>query len=156
MSRYTLGEIVVWLVLAAVLGLVLGWLLHELWGRRLHDAQKAAGGWVAGSPSIHDDEPGGAPTDTYVTVARAPAKKAPAKKAIAKKAIAKKAPAKKTPAKKAPAKKAPAKKTPAKKAPAKKAPAKKAAASEPPVVPPFGSTAAVPPEAPELGTIDDT
>jgi type VI protein secretion system component VasK len=35
MSWFTLGEIVVWLVLAAALGMVLGWLLHERWNRRL-------------------------------------------------------------------------------------------------------------------------
>lgn len=32
-SVYTAGEIVVWLVAAAVLGVVLGWLLHVLWAR---------------------------------------------------------------------------------------------------------------------------
>ena len=30
MSTYTIGEIVVWLVLAAVLGAILGWVLREL------------------------------------------------------------------------------------------------------------------------------
>lgn len=34
MSWFTAGEIVVWLVLAAGLGVALGWLLHETWSRR--------------------------------------------------------------------------------------------------------------------------
>jgi hypothetical protein len=33
MSWVTVGEIVIWLLLAAGLGVVLGWLLHELWNR---------------------------------------------------------------------------------------------------------------------------
>lgn len=33
MAWFTMGEIVLWLVLAAGLGVVLGWLLHEVWNR---------------------------------------------------------------------------------------------------------------------------
>ncbi|MDX6278387.1 MAG: hypothetical protein QOJ72_2515, partial [Nocardioidaceae bacterium] len=42
MSGYTIGEIVVWLVLAAVLGFALGWLLRELKCRSQHGAGTAA------------------------------------------------------------------------------------------------------------------
>lgn len=33
MSWFTVGEIVLWLVLATGLGVALGWLLHEVWNR---------------------------------------------------------------------------------------------------------------------------
>jgi hypothetical protein len=43
MSGYTIGEIVVWLVLAAILGFILGWLLRELKCRSQHSgAEKSA------------------------------------------------------------------------------------------------------------------
>jgi electron transfer flavoprotein alpha/beta subunit len=113
MSGYTIGEIVVWLLLAAALGFGLGWLLRELKYR----SERGVASPVVAAVT----EPRAEPT------AESPAKKAPAKKIPAKKTPAKKAPAKKIPAKKIPAKKAPAKKAPAKKAPAKKAPSKKTA-----------------------------
>ncbi len=33
MSWFTVGEITIWLALAAGLGVLLGWLLHEIWNR---------------------------------------------------------------------------------------------------------------------------
>jgi len=113
-SGYTIGEIVVWLVLAAVLGFGLGWIARELLLRarsRAHDVSDVR-------PPVPVAEPE-APVEPAVK--KAPAKKTAAKKTTAKKAAAKKAPAKKTTAKKTAAKKATAKKAPAKKAPAKKA-----------------------------------
>ena len=125
MSAYTIGEIVIWLVLAAALGFALGWVARELQLRVTSSARDTPD--VRPAVAIAEPEPE-APVEKTVAT-KAPAKKAPAKKAPAKKAPAKKAPAKKAPAKKAPAKKAPAKKTPAKKAPAKKA-AKKTPATK--------------------------
>lgn len=43
MSGYTIGEIIVWLVLAAILGFILGWLLRQLKCQREHStAERAA------------------------------------------------------------------------------------------------------------------
>lgn len=42
MSGYTVGEITVWLVLAAVVGFALGWLLSELRCRASHSARPVA------------------------------------------------------------------------------------------------------------------
>jgi hypothetical protein len=112
MSGYTIGEIVVWLLLAAVLGFGLGWLLREL-------KYRSESG-VAAPAAAAVTEP---PVEIPVKPAEPPVKKAPVKKAPAKKTPAKKTPAKKTPAKKTPAKKTPAKRTPAKRTPAKRTPA---------------------------------
>ena len=102
MSGYTIGEIVIWLVVAAALGFGLGWIARELLLRarsRAHDVSDAR------PPApVAEPEPE-APVEESV-VKKAPAKKAPAKKAPAKKAPAKRAPAKRAPAKRAPAKKA--------------------------------------------------
>jgi hypothetical protein len=106
MSGYTIGEIVIWLVLAATLGFALGWIARELLLQAKSRAHKASA--VRSSVAVAGPEPE-APADKPV-VKKAPVKKAAAKKAPAKKAATKKAPAKKTAAKKA------AKKTPAKKA----------------------------------------
>ena len=105
MSGYTIGEIVVWLVLAAVLGFALGWIARELLLRSHEPPSTLAVRPAADAAPVAQPEP----------VAEAPVKKAPAKKAAAKKTPAKKAAAKKTPAKKAAAKKTPAKKAAAKK-----------------------------------------
>ena len=115
MSGYTIGEIVIWLVLAAVLGFGLGWIARELLLRarsRAHDVSDVRPPAPVAEPNAPVDEP---------VVKKAPAKKAPVKKTAAKKTAAKKAPAKQTTAKKTAAKKTPAKKAPAKQAPAKKA-----------------------------------
>ncbi len=63
MSLYTAGEIVVWLVLAAVLGGALGWLLGLAQGRRLatsasRDAAAARPTPTTPSASRADDRPG--------------------------------------------------------------------------------------------------
>ncbi|MCW2839754.1 MAG: hypothetical protein JWR55_1237 [Aeromicrobium sp.] len=42
MSGYTIGEILIWLVAAAVLGFLLGWLCRELVGRRRRPAAPVA------------------------------------------------------------------------------------------------------------------
>ncbi len=34
MSWYTVGEIWIWLLIALILGIVIGWLLHAIFGRR--------------------------------------------------------------------------------------------------------------------------
>jgi cytoskeletal protein RodZ len=114
MSGYTIGEIVVWLLLAAILGFVLGWLVRELTFRSQHAAAPVTAAV--------------APAPAKVAAVKAPAKTTAAKKTPAKKAAAKKAPAKKAPAKKTAAKKTAAKKAATKKAPAKNAPAKKSVA----------------------------
>ncbi|MCW2750311.1 MAG: hypothetical protein JWR83_1421, partial [Aeromicrobium sp.] len=49
MSGYTIGEIVVWLVLAALLGFILGWLLRELKCRRQRSRAATAPAAVPGS-----------------------------------------------------------------------------------------------------------
>ena len=95
MSGYTIGEIIIWLLLATALGFALGWIARELVARRKPGPTST----VVVPPPVQAAEP-----------ARSPAKKAAAKKAPAKKAPAKKATARKAPAKKA-AKKTPAKKT---------------------------------------------
>lgn len=118
MSGYTIGEIVIWLVVAAALGFGLGWIAREL----LLRARSRANDVSDVRPPVPVAEPE-APVDELL-VKKAPA--TPAKKAPVKKAPAKKAPAKKATAKKTTAKKTAAKKTTAKKEPAKKAPAKKA------------------------------
>ena len=115
MSAYTIGEIVIWLVLAAALGFALGWIAREL----LLRARSSSRATPDVRPTVAVAEP-----EQEAPVEKPVAKKAPAKKAPAKKAAAKKTAASKTTAKKTPAKKT-AKKAPAKKA-AKKAPAKKA------------------------------
>ena len=100
MSGYTIGEIVIWLVVAAALGFGLGWIARELLLRarsRAHDVSDVRPPVPVAEPEAPVDEP---------VVKKAPAKKAPAKKAPAKKTAAKKTAAKKAPAKKAPAKKA--------------------------------------------------
>ena len=93
MSGYTIGEIVIWLLLAAALGFALGWIARELFLRAKPQASTRAVTPVAETEPIEPAE-------------QAPAKKAPAKKAAAKKVPAKKAAAKKVPAKKAAARKA--------------------------------------------------
>ena len=117
MSGYTLGEIVVWLVLAAILGFALGWIAREL----LLCSQQP--------PSTRAARPA---VDAAPAAQAEPVEETPVKKAPAKEAAVKRAPAKKAAAKKSPAKKAAAKKTPAKKAPVKKSPARKAAAPKKP------------------------
>ena len=116
MSGYTVGEIVVWLLLAAALGFALGWIARELLLR--------ARSRPASDEDVRDPAPATEPAPAVESdaVEEEPAKKTPAKKT----------PAKKTPAKKSATKKTPARKTPAKKTAAKKAPAKKAAPPEGP------------------------
>lgn len=50
MSWFTVGEIIIWLALAATLGVLLGWLLHEIWNRarRANTAQS-----VPAAPAVH-------------------------------------------------------------------------------------------------------
>jgi hypothetical protein len=108
MSEYTVGEIVIWLVLAAALGFALGWITRELLLRRSQASTE--------TPAVRPSVPAPDPVEPP----------APAKKAAARTAPAKKSPAKKVAAKKSPAKKSAVKKTTAKKGPAKKAPAKTA------------------------------
>lgn len=96
MSGYTIGEIVIWLVLAAALGFALGWIARELVLRARSGA--------------HDTSDVRSPAPVAGPEPESPAEKVVAKKAPAKKAAVKKAPAKKTAAKKTAAKKAPVKK----------------------------------------------
>src|SRR5689334_20999948 len=103
MSTYTIGEIVVWLLLAAGLGFVLGWVARELRLRR-------GDGVPAAIPPAPQSEPVEEPPAADQAPAKKAAVKAPATKPAATKAPAKAA-AKKAPAKKAAATKAPAKKT---------------------------------------------
>jgi hypothetical protein len=114
MSGYTVGEIVIWLVLAATLGFALGWIVRELLLRTSRGSTD--------TPAVRPQVPAPDPVEPTVPAKKAPAKKAPAKKAAAKKTAAKKTAAKKAPAKKATAKKAPAKKSAAKKSAAKSVP----------------------------------
>ena len=83
MSGYTIGEIVIWLLLASVLGFTLGWIGREL---LLRAKQRSAGAPVV-RPLLQTAEPA-EPAPPAETPA---AKKAPAKKTAAKKAAAKKA-----------------------------------------------------------------
>ena len=119
MSEYTIGEIVVWLLLAAALGFVLGWIMRELFLRAGRGPADATG--VRAPVRVPDPA---APTG--------PAEQAPAQ--APPRALAKKTPAKKTPAKKTPAKKAAAKKTAAKKTTARKT-TKRVPPSKPPGTP---------------------
>ena len=50
MSSYTIGEILLWLLAAAVLGFVLGWLVRELVLRRRHRPSSTAPGSVIPEP----------------------------------------------------------------------------------------------------------
>jgi hypothetical protein len=56
MSSYTIGEIIVWLLAAAVLGFVLGWLVRELVLRR-HSRPASASAPVEPSPAAPVVEP---------------------------------------------------------------------------------------------------
>jgi hypothetical protein len=89
-SGYTIGEILVWMVLAAALGFALGWIAREL---LLRSRSRSA-------PPVRSPVPVARPEPAR-SVGDAAVKKAPAKKAAAKKAPAKKATDKKPPAKKA-------------------------------------------------------
>jgi DNA-binding protein HU-beta len=120
-SGYTIGEIVIWLLLAAGLGFALGWVAKELVLRTRSGADTSEV-----RPPVTEPEPEPAATDETTAVKKPPARKTPAKKTAAKKTAAKKTAARKTPAKKAAAKKTPAKQSGAKKTAAKKAPVKKA------------------------------
>ena len=51
MSSYTIGEILLWLLAAAVLGFVLGWLVRELVLRRRHRPSSTAPGSVIPEPA---------------------------------------------------------------------------------------------------------
>jgi hypothetical protein len=117
MSGYTVGEIVLWLLLAAVLGFGLGWIAREL----LLRTSQGAGD----SPVVRPPAPG--PIEPTASTTPAPVGKSPAENVPAKTPV-KKIPAKKTPAKKT-ATTAAVKKSPAKKTAAKKTSAKKAAPS---------------------------
>ena len=109
MSGYTIGEIIIWLVLAAALGFALGWIARELLLRA-----KSRDAAAVRSPAPVAEPGTQAPVEKPV-VKKAAAKRPPAKKSAATKTAAKKAPAKKTATRKTAAQKA------AKKAPAKKA-----------------------------------
>lgn len=82
MSGYTIGEIIVWLLLAAILGFVLGWLLRTLKCQRQHGDATAAKSSVT------------APTEAPASVSTAKrslvgdAGKAPVKKAAQKSVVA--------------------------------------------------------------------
>jgi hypothetical protein len=133
MSGYTVGEIGLWLLLAAVLGFGLGWIAREL----LLRTSRGAGD----SPVVRPADPG--PIEPTASTTPAPVGKSSAENAQAKTPV-RKTSATKTPAKKsaaavkpaakktaaaAAAKKPAAKKSAAKKTGAKKSPAKKAAPS---------------------------
>ncbi len=142
MSGYTIGEIAVWLILAAILGFLLGWLLRQRKCESEHSgAERPADASIATSRTpveAASDEPVGladAGRKETVPAKSAAAKKAPAKTAArtststtsAKKATSAPA-AKKATTKKATTKKATSK-APAKKAAVASAPAAKKATS---------------------------
>ena len=81
MSGYTIGEIVIWLVIAAALGFALGWIARELVLRArsgAHDASDVR-------PPVAVAEPAPKAAVEKVVTKKTPAKKA-AKKAPARKA----------------------------------------------------------------------
>ena len=62
MSSYTIGEILLWLLAAAVLGFVLGWLVRELVLRRRH---RPTGATPVPAP-VTPDSRGGALSTTEI------------------------------------------------------------------------------------------
>ena len=144
MSGYTIGEIIIWLLLSALLGFLLGWLMHTMKCEREHGVAEPAvattsttgaglNGAAAAEPAQLAKSAAPLAAKRASAAKKSVAKKAPAaKKAAAKKVAVKKASAKKVAVKKAPAKKVAVKKVAAKNAPPKKAAAKKVAVKKAP------------------------